>query len=77
MEELVKNYIEEELQEINDVLDNEEEYRTQYSIEAYKEDKKYLENISEEKIQEIANKVENDSELETKINELIHYYLYH
>lgn len=77
MEELIKNYIEEELEEINDVLDNEEEYHTQYSIKAYKEDKKYLENISEEKIKEIAQKVENDSELEAKINDLIHYYLYH
>lgn len=36
-----------------------------------------LENLTPNEKQEIANKVLQDSEIEEKINELIHYYLYH
>lgn len=40
-------------------------------------DLNYLENMSENEKMEIAEKVIEDNELGNKINELIHYYLYH
>lgn len=40
-------------------------------------DLEYLRNISKEKIQNIAISVRLDDEFFEKINELIHYYLYH
>lgn len=34
-------------------------------------------NLKEEEIKEIADKVINDNELTKKVNEIIHYYIYH
>ena len=36
-----------------------------------------LNNLTKQDIENITQKVNNDNELQDKINELIHYYLYH
>lgn len=71
MFEIVDNYIE-----------NEKEYIKQ-DMEISGHDKdllldlNMLENLTPNEKQEIANNVLQDGEIEEKINELIHYYLYH
>ena len=71
MFEIVDNYIE-----------NEKEYIKQ-DMETCGHDKdllldlNMLENLTPNEKQEIANNVLQDGEIEEKINELIHYYLYH
>lgn len=71
MFEIVDNYIE-----------NEKEYIKQ-DMEISGHDKdllldlNMLENLTPNEKQEIANNVLRDGEIEEKINELIHYYLYH
>jgi len=68
---------------VNDYIENEKEYikscmeEDKQNIEGYKNDLDYLENLTEQDIEEISYKVSYDDELENKINDLIHYYLYH
>lgn len=71
MFEIVDNYIE-----------NEKDYIKQdMEISGYDKDLlldlNMLENLTPNEKQEIANNVLRDGEIEEKINELIHYYLYH
>ncbi|MBQ6630725.1 MAG: hypothetical protein IJH55_01145 [Romboutsia sp.] len=59
-------------------IENEVDFRDGSINEAaYKEDLQYLKTLSSDKIQEITSKVMDDDELYNKINETIHYYLYH
>ena len=70
----VYEYINEEI----NYIENEVDFRDKsINEQAYKEDLKYLKNITSEKKSEIAQKVVDDEELWNKINELIHYYVYH
>ena len=64
---------------IKSYIENELIYIEQYDSENGENDLKKLYNIieSEEKLKEIAEKMENDTELNEKINESIHFYLYH
>lgn len=67
---------------VNDYIENEKVYIKQdmnasgYSKDLL-QDLNYLENLTELEKNEIAEKVSEDFELQTKLNELIHYYLYH
>lgn len=70
----VYEYINEEI----NYIENEVDFRDKsINEQAYKEDLKYLKNMTSEKKSEIAQKVVDDEELWNKINELIHYYVYH
>lgn len=71
MFEIVDNYIE-----------NEKDYIKQdMEISGHNKDLlldlNMLENLTPNEKQEIANNVLQDGEIEEKINELVHYYLYH
>jgi hypothetical protein len=70
----VYEYINEEI----NYIENEVDFRDKsINEQAYKEDLNYLKNMTSEKKNEIAQKVVDDEELWNKINELIHYYVYH
>ena len=70
----VYEYINEEI----NYIENEVDFRDKsINEQAYKEDLNYLKNMTSEKKNEIAQKVVADEELWNKINELIHYYVYH
>ena len=67
---------------LDDYIENEKDYIKQnLQVSGYGKgllrDLDYLESLDENKKSEIAEKVLEDGELEEKINELIHYYLYH
>lgn len=63
--------------EIN-YIENEVDFKDKSINEAaYKEDLQYLKTFSSDKIKEITSKVMDDDELYNKINETIHYYIYH
>lgn len=65
----VANYI---ANEIDYIKQNED-----LTNDANLKDLEYLRSINTEKIQDIATNVKEDDEFFEKINELIHYYLYH
>ena len=69
--EYIRSYIESEKTYIKQDLEN-----CGYSKDLL-QDLNMLENLTENEKMEIAEKVIEDSELVDKINELIHYYLYH
>ena len=70
----VYEYINEEI----NYIENEVDFRDKsINEQAYKEDLNYLKNMTSTKKNEIAQKVVDDEELWNKINELIHYYVYH
>ena len=70
----VYEYINEEI----NYIENEVDFRDKsINEQAYKEDLNYLKNMTSTKKSEIAQKVVDDEELWNKINELIHYYVYH
>lgn len=75
--EMVKEYIENEKQYINEDIESNKKYNNWRTIEDLKEDLKNLENLEDEDIEDITQKVNDDEELQDKINELIHYWLYH
>lgn len=67
---------------LDDYIENEKDYIKQdLQVSGYGKDLlrdlDYLESINEEEKNEIVQKILEDGELEEKINELIHYYLYH
>lgn len=67
---------------LNDYIENEKDYIKQdLQVSGYGKDLlrnlDYLESLDENEKSKIAEKVLEDGELEEKINELIHYYLYH
>ena len=78
MEKELENFVIEYIENEIDYIENEVDFRDmQENVADYKKDLKYLKSINNNKISEIASKVRFDSELYEKINELIHYYLYH
>lgn len=67
---------------LNDYIENKKDYIKQdMGTSGYSKDLlldlNYLENLTEYEKGLIAERVLEDGELEEKINELIHYYLYH
>ena len=73
-DELVSDYITNEIEYIEQCMAEDKK-----NIDDYKKDLKRLNFIdsSEEVISNIACKVMNDNELKEKIDELVHFYLYH
>lgn len=75
------NYIDSNM--VSDYIDNEIEYIKQdienewTNKEDLQKDLKYLENLTDKNIEEITQKINDDEELQDKINELIHYWIYH
>ena len=76
--EFVKQYIENEIIYLKQDIEGERKYNlNNYNIEGLEEDLTFLTKLSEEEIEDITQKVNDDEELTNKINELIHYWLYH
>lgn len=75
--DMVKEYIENEINYIQDDIENNKKYNNWRTIKDLEEDIKYLKELSQEDIKEITQKVNDDEELQDKITELIHYWLYH
>lgn len=73
--DMVKEYIENEKNYIKEDILNEQKYH--YDIRGLEEDIHMLENLTEEDIRNITQKINDDEELQDKINELIHYWIYH
>lgn len=75
MKELMKERVEDYIN--NDII----YLKNEISVCGYHknelDDLHYLENITDEEIEDIVNKILNDDELNNKVNELIHYYLFH
>ena len=71
MKEKVENHIS------GDIMYIEEEISNNRATTSELDDLYYLKHLTDEEIQNIANRLLNDDELENKINELIHYYLFH
>lgn len=74
------NYVDSNM--IQEYIENEKNYIKQdMSTSGYSKDLlldlNMLENLTEEDIEDITQKVNDDEELINKINELIHYWLYH
>ena len=67
------NWVEEYIENEIDYIKQNEDLGNDSNLK----DLEYLRNISDEKVQEIANAIKEDDELYEKINELVHYYLYH
>lgn len=76
--EFVKQYIENEIIYLKQDIEGERKYNlNNYNVEGLEEDLTFLTKLSEEEIEDITQKVNDDEELTNKINELIHYWLYH
>lgn len=76
--EFVKQYIENEIVYLKQDIEGERKYNlNNYNVEGLEEDLTFLTKLSEEEIEDITQKVNDDEELTNKINELIHYWLYH
>lgn len=76
---MIENYI---FDRVNEYINNEINYIERDMITAGFDrtlinDLHRLINLKEEEIKEIADKVINDEELTNKVNEIIHYYIYH
>ena len=69
------NYVDSDM--VKEYIENEIEYIDNYGLECDKQDIEYLNGLTDEDIEEITQKVNDDEELQDKINELIHYWLYH
>ena len=76
--EFIKQYIENEIIYLKQDIEGERKYNlNNYNVEGLEEDLTFLTKLSEEEIEDITQKVNDDEELTNKINELIHYWLYH
>ena len=76
--EFVKQYIGNEIIYLKQDIEGERKYNlNNYNVEGLEEDLTFLTKLSEEEIEDITQKVNDDEELTNKINELIHYWLYH
>lgn len=71
MKERVEDYIS------GDIMFIEEEISNNRATTSELDDLYYLKHLTDEKIESIVNKLLSDDGLENKINELIHYYLFH
>lgn len=76
---MIENYM---FDRVNEYINNEINYIERDMITAGFDrtlinDLHRLINLKEEDIKEIADKVINDEELTNKVNEIIHYYIYH
>lgn len=70
--DMVSEYIDNEIDYIKQDMENELNNK-----DDLQQDLNYLEDLTENDIEDITQKINDDEELQDKINELIHYWIYH